>query len=178
VARGIFWERAVNGGGGLLPKSKKARTWSKQTHTVPISWFLFTRAPIHNNVASAQYDDAAWVIKLRLYTCPVMPRASVGEIWEVSTWHISTQQHLDAINAARVNSNGRDTCLTVRRCTSPLPCPPRVGSLMGPTNISFTGEFSPNFDLKNKISTYPKHFSCPKKIYLFFKLPDFYDKFQ
>ncbi len=52
-------------------------------------------------------------------------------------------------------------------------------------NVSFTGEFSPDFDLKNMIFNQYKGFFIEKmtqicqilKIF-FFKLPDFYDKFQ
>jgi hypothetical protein len=54
------------------------------------------------------------------------------------------------------------------------------------TSVSFTGKFSPNFDLKNMVLTYTKEFFMGKKIKLIcqnlkkiiFKLPDFYDKFQ
>ncbi len=52
-------------------------------------------------------------------------------------------------------------------------------------SVSLTGEFSPNFDLKNMISTYTKDFSWKKKRPkfadfedVFNKSPDFYNKFQ
>jgi hypothetical protein len=51
------------------------------------------------------------------------------------------------------------------------------------TNVSFIGEFSSNFDLKNMISTFTKGFSKKNGPNLldfhnfFFKLLDFYDKF-
>jgi hypothetical protein len=42
-------------------------------------------------------------------------------------------------------------------------------------SVYFTGEFSPNFDLKNMISTYTKDFSMEKKCP---NSPESYDNFQ
>jgi hypothetical protein len=65
-----------------------------------------------------------------------------------------------------------------------------ASTLVQACSVSFTGEFSPNFDLKNLISTYTKDFSWGKKkkkktakftrfsrVFLI-KSPDFHDKFQ
>jgi hypothetical protein len=53
------------------------------------------------------------------------------------------------------------------------------------TSVSFTGKFSPNFELKNMVSTYTKEFFMKKKskISRFWKKKnsksqDFYDMFQ
>jgi len=55
----------------------------------------------------------------------------------------------------------------------------RLSSRSPQGSVSFTGEFSPNFDLKNMISTSTKDFSPKKKdLNSPEKLPDFYDKFQ
>ncbi len=51
-------------------------------------------------------------------------------------------------------------------------------------NVSFSGEFLPDFDLKNMILTYTKdlswknHPNLPDFEDFLFKSPDFYDKFQ
>jgi hypothetical protein len=56
-----------------------------------------------------------------------------------------------------------------------------------PNDFFYFGEISPNFDLKNMISTYTKDFSREKKTPKFAKFakkksksksPDFYNKFQ